>query len=128
MTKLWEDTYLQAVRLVGEIIATQSLDTRALCEAMDLTTDQLTSLLNRVQAEWDRVKGLTQGMKKFTIVGYYDDNAQRYIGLVEADTMEGALDDLVNESSHHLVVVAVFEGDHEDLVEGDSTFYLEDRP
>ncbi len=55
--ELWQDTYLQAVRLIGEICATQdALDTPALCEAMDLEPDELTMLFDRIQKEWDDIK------------------------------------------------------------------------
>ena len=54
---LWEDTGIQAVRLVSEIIATQeNLDMEALCESMDLEMDDMNNLMDRIQDSWEDIK------------------------------------------------------------------------
>ena len=54
---LWEDTRLQAVRLIAEIMATQHLlDMPILCESMDVEMDELNELLNRIDKEWEESK------------------------------------------------------------------------
>jgi len=54
----WEDSYIQAIRLIAEIEATQEkLDIKALCESMDLEEEQLNELFNRLQMEWEEIKG-----------------------------------------------------------------------
>lgn len=55
----WDNTALQAVRLVGELCATPALN-EAICgdlqRSMDLEPYQLLALLNRIQAAWDEIK------------------------------------------------------------------------
>jgi hypothetical protein len=52
-TPKWDDTRLQALRLVSEIIATQELDMEMLCESMDLEMSELNELMDRIQKEWE---------------------------------------------------------------------------
>jgi hypothetical protein len=48
---------MQAVRLVAEIMATQdNLDMEALCVSMDISMDELNSLINRIDNEWEFIK------------------------------------------------------------------------
>lgn len=52
----WEDDHIQFPRLIAEIIATQeNLDVVALCEAMDISIEELDSLFERAQAAWARL-------------------------------------------------------------------------
>jgi hypothetical protein len=54
---LWDDTRLQAVRLVSEIMATQdNLNLPALCMEMDLEMDELNELIDRIDEEWEAIK------------------------------------------------------------------------
>jgi hypothetical protein len=56
MKTQWKNTRLQAVRVVGEILSTQTIDYNALCESMDISKEDLTSLLDRIADEWDTIK------------------------------------------------------------------------
>ena len=52
----WEDDHIQFPRLIAEIIATQEkLDVAALCEAMDISIEELDSLFERAQVAWARL-------------------------------------------------------------------------
>lgn len=53
----WEDNAIQFPRLLAEIMATQdNLDADALCEAMDITREELDELFDRAQAAWETIK------------------------------------------------------------------------
>lgn len=53
----WKNNAVQYPRLLAEIAATQdSLDLDALAESMDLTTDQVSELLDRAQDDWEAIK------------------------------------------------------------------------
>lgn len=45
----WEDDSIQFSRLISEIVAAQTLDIDALCEAMDLTEQELDELFERAR-------------------------------------------------------------------------------
>jgi hypothetical protein len=54
---LWDDTRLQAVRLVAEIMATQdNLDMNALCESMGLQMNDLIDRIDRIDKDWEEAK------------------------------------------------------------------------
>jgi hypothetical protein len=58
---LWDDTKIQAIRLVSEIIATQdNLDMEALCESMDLEMEDLNELMDRIQETWENAKWIVE--------------------------------------------------------------------
>ena len=52
----WEDTYLQAVRVVAEMLATHSIDLKVLGEEMGLENEDLNELFDRIQMEWEEIK------------------------------------------------------------------------
>ena len=56
----WDDTFLQAVRLVAEMIATFKHPTKEelkeLCASMDLSVRDVEMLMDRIQLEWERHK------------------------------------------------------------------------
>lgn len=50
---LWDANIIQFPRLLAEIMATQdNLDIKALAEAMDLSEDDVCTLLDRAQRDW----------------------------------------------------------------------------
>ena len=52
----WEDDHIQFPRLIAEIIATQEkLDVATLCEALDISLEELDSLFERAQVAWARL-------------------------------------------------------------------------
>ncbi|MBA9859495.1 hypothetical protein [Ralstonia insidiosa] len=54
---LWERDEVQFARLLVEIVATQDkLDMEALAASMDLSVDQVSSLLGRAEAAWETIK------------------------------------------------------------------------
>ncbi len=59
---VWYDNHIQFPRLLAEMISCgvpTDEQARQLCEEMDLTMGELSELLDRAQAEWERVKELT---------------------------------------------------------------------
>lgn len=59
MTALWDDNRVQFPRLLSEIYATLDFSDeqrRALCEAMDLSEDELMELFERADDEWQVLK------------------------------------------------------------------------
>lgn len=53
---MWENDEIQFPRLLAEIVATQDLDYDALCEAMDITEDDIDELFDRAQERWEQIK------------------------------------------------------------------------
>ena len=55
----WNVDRVQFARLLCEIVATQpALDMGALCEAMDLTSDDIDELFDRAHIAWEKAKGV----------------------------------------------------------------------
>ena len=55
----WNNIALQAIRLVGEALATDAFTIHVcddLCDSMDLEEKQLVELFDRIQEAWDRIK------------------------------------------------------------------------
>lgn len=55
----WYNDLIQFPRLIAEISACVDIkedDWNALCESMDLSTDELNELFDRAQVEWERIK------------------------------------------------------------------------
>lgn len=53
----WDRDEVQFPRLLAEIVATQDkLDMKALAESMDLTLEEVSSLFDRADAAWERMK------------------------------------------------------------------------
>jgi hypothetical protein len=50
---LWLDDSIQFPRLLDEIRATQELDYAALCDSMDLTSEEIDELFDRAMAKWE---------------------------------------------------------------------------
>lgn len=58
----WKDDSIQFPRLISEILATQTeLDIPALCEAMDISVEELDELFDRAQHAWSRLSYNTKG-------------------------------------------------------------------
>jgi hypothetical protein len=53
----WNDNFVQFARLLSEINATQEIDLPALAVSMDLQVGDVTSLLDRADAAWEKIKG-----------------------------------------------------------------------
>lgn len=54
----WERNEIQFPRLIAEINATQdSLDFKALADSMDLSVEEVQSLFDRADQEWESIKG-----------------------------------------------------------------------
>jgi hypothetical protein len=68
-TSIWENTQIQAVRLVSEIMATQdNLDMDALSESMDLDIEDLQELMDRIHESWEKVKWIVCPVTHYYVV------------------------------------------------------------
>jgi len=67
---------------------------------------------------------------KFTVIGYYLDNGQRYCGLGIGETWVEAVQFCISEvgRSSSLVIVEVIEGEHDGLTEGEYVEEVRDFP
>lgn len=63
-------------------------------------------------------------MKKYTVCGFYTDTGLRYVGHTEAESVAEAIEQTIALcDDESMSIVAVIEGHHLDVMEGD---YLED--
>ena len=56
VSDIWHDNSVQFPRLIAEIVATQALDMPALCESMGLLPEDVVTLFDRAQIDWERIK------------------------------------------------------------------------
>lgn len=86
--KLWDNTGIQAIRLIGELCATDAFTNKVmeeLRELMDVPADDLIELIDRCQEQWDQIKD--------TMAGFPDglsDNQKLFV--IEADLAEHEVD------------------------------------
>jgi len=53
---IWKDNKIQFPRLLAEIVATQDLNMKELCESMDLDAEEVGELFERAEVEWQKIK------------------------------------------------------------------------
>jgi hypothetical protein len=52
----WEDNEIQFPRLIAEIIAAQDIDLKSIAVSMDLSVEEVSSLLARAESVWHNIK------------------------------------------------------------------------
>jgi aminoglycoside phosphotransferase family enzyme len=59
-------------------------------------------------------------MNEFTVIGYFENNGQRYSGHHQGETWTDAVKDAITATAHsELVIVEVIAGFHQGLTEGE---------
>ena len=81
----WKSDFIQFPRLIAEICATQDLDIAALAESMDLSQEDVHSLLDRAQSTWET---MSSPKNRFIVTSeptIYDGRTVTHEGVVRCD-------------------------------------------